>query len=89
MAASDESCEKLTLYDMPVSNNGWLLRYSEGLLYVACPNALIGLIFFNRARVRMVIYYKGIEDHVRIVAPGTLGGLKSAEYLALNPQGGV
>lgn len=40
----------------------------------------------NGGRVRMVIYYKGLEDSVKIVAPSELGGLKSPEYTALNPQ---
>jgi glutathione S-transferase len=35
----------------------------------------------------MVIYYKGIEDEVEIKSPVTLGGLKSPEYLILNPHG--
>ena len=34
----------------------------------------------------MIIYYKGI-DEVAIQSPGELGGLRSPEFLALNPQG--
>jgi len=35
-----------------------------------------------------VLYFKGIEDQVKIESPmKTLGGLRSEEYLALNPQG--
>ena len=38
------------------------------------------------ARVRMVLYKRGLEDKVKIVSPMELGGLRSAEYMALNPQ---
>ena len=41
----------------------------------------------NGARARMLLYYKGVEDQVEIVSPATFkGGLRSDEYLALNPQ---
>eukprot|EP00468_Gymnochlora_sp_CCMP2014_P008563 CAMPEP_0167747882 /NCGR_PEP_ID=MMETSP0110_2-20121227/4530_1 /TAXON_ID=629695 /ORGANISM="Gymnochlora sp., Strain CCMP2014" /LENGTH=276 /DNA_ID=CAMNT_0007632837 /DNA_START=68 /DNA_END=898 /DNA_ORIENTATION=+ len=39
------------------------------------------------ARVRMMIYAKGIEDQVKFESPKALGGLKSEEYLKLNPMG--
>lgn len=39
------------------------------------------------ARVRYVIRRKGLEGEVDIVSPQTLGGLKSPEYLRINPQG--
>lgn len=40
------------------------------------------------ARVRLVIYKKQLEDRVSILPPAELGGgLRSAEYLAKNPQG--
>jgi len=42
----------------------------------------------NGARCRIILYKKGIpESEVKIVSPMELGGLKSAEFLALNPQG--
>eukprot|EP00242_Pyramimonas_sp_CCMP2087_P014111 CAMPEP_0198211934 /NCGR_PEP_ID=MMETSP1445-20131203/25428_1 /TAXON_ID=36898 /ORGANISM="Pyramimonas sp., Strain CCMP2087" /LENGTH=312 /DNA_ID=CAMNT_0043886295 /DNA_START=55 /DNA_END=990 /DNA_ORIENTATION=+ len=41
----------------------------------------------NGARVRLVIYWKGLENNVTITSPAVIGGLKSDEYLALNPQG--
>merc|ERR1712137_711546 len=41
----------------------------------------------NGARVRMLIYLKGLQDEIDIVSPSELGGLKSSEYCALNPQG--
>jgi glutathione S-transferase len=41
----------------------------------------------NGARCRIIIYKKGIEDQVGIKSPMDLGGLKSPEYLKLNPQG--
>ena len=41
----------------------------------------------NGARCRVIIYKKLIEDQVTITSPMDIGGLKSPEYLALNPQG--
>lgn len=42
----------------------------------------------NGARVRIILYKKQIpETEVSIVSPMILGGLKTPEYLALNPQG--
>jgi glutathione S-transferase len=42
----------------------------------------------NGARVRMVMYYKQLEALVDVVSPvDAYGGLKTPEYLALNPQG--
>jgi hypothetical protein len=39
------------------------------------------------AHPRLVMYWKGLEDKVLIRPPADLGGLKSPEYLAINPQG--
>ncbi len=39
------------------------------------------------ARPRLVVAWKGLEASVSVVAPSELGGLKSPQYLALNPQG--
>ena len=41
----------------------------------------------NGARSRIIIYKKKISSEVDIVSPMELGGLKSPEYLKLNPQG--
>lgn len=42
----------------------------------------------NGARARMILYYKSIgPDEVAVVSPAVVGGLRAAEYLALNPQG--
>jgi diadenosine tetraphosphate (Ap4A) HIT family hydrolase/glutathione S-transferase len=42
----------------------------------------------NGARCRVILYKKEIpESEVIITSPATLGGLKSEEYLAINPQG--
>ena len=38
------------------------------------------------ARVRLLLYKKGLESEVTIAKPGDLGGLVSEEYKALNPQ---
>ena len=34
----------------------------------------------------MLIYLKGLEDEIEVMSPAELGGLKSSEYCALNPQ---
>lgn len=42
----------------------------------------------NGARCRLILYKKALpETEVKIVAPSELGGLKSEEYLKVNPQG--
>lgn len=41
----------------------------------------------NGARVRLLLYWKGIEAKVKIENPAAIGGLKSEQYLSLNPQG--
>eukprot|EP00814_Leptocylindrus_danicus_P017080 CAMPEP_0116015292 /NCGR_PEP_ID=MMETSP0321-20121206/6755_1 /TAXON_ID=163516 /ORGANISM="Leptocylindrus danicus var. danicus, Strain B650" /LENGTH=355 /DNA_ID=CAMNT_0003485045 /DNA_START=71 /DNA_END=1138 /DNA_ORIENTATION=+ len=42
----------------------------------------------NGARCRLILYKKQMpSDEVQIISPMDLGGLKSAEYLSLNPQG--
>ncbi|GIL70070.1 hypothetical protein Vretimale_3346 [Volvox reticuliferus] len=41
----------------------------------------------NGARNRYIIRKKGLEGEIDIVSPQTIGGLKSPQYLALNPQG--
>lgn len=42
----------------------------------------------NGARCRLILYKKKISvDEVAIVSPMELGGLRSPEYLGLNPQG--
>ena len=39
------------------------------------------------ARVRLLVYKRGLEELVHIKSPRELGGLNSPDYLALNPQG--
>ena len=39
------------------------------------------------ARVRFLLYKCGLESEVDIISPMKIGGLRSEEYLALNPQG--
>lgn len=42
----------------------------------------------NGARVRCILYWQRVpESEVAVVSPASLGGLKSEEYLAVNPQG--
>ena len=55
----------------------------------AAPYTLYDLpVSNNGARVRMLLYYKDVKpDQVAIVSPMELGGLRSEDYLAVNPQG--
>jgi len=39
------------------------------------------------ARIRMIIRSKGIQEYIDIKQPADVGGLKSVDYLKLNPQG--
>ena len=41
----------------------------------------------NGARNRLIVYWKGVEDQFTIANPSEVGGIKSEEYLAMNPQG--
>ncbi|KAL3911037.1 MAG: hypothetical protein SGILL_007444 [Bacillariaceae sp.] len=44
----------------------------------------------NGGRARIIVYKKGIpESECAVVSPAALGGFKSEEYLAINPQGKV
>eukprot|EP00428_Durinskia_dybowskii_P012471 CAMPEP_0170213180 /NCGR_PEP_ID=MMETSP0116_2-20130129/6211_1 /TAXON_ID=400756 /ORGANISM="Durinskia baltica, Strain CSIRO CS-38" /LENGTH=386 /DNA_ID=CAMNT_0010463725 /DNA_START=31 /DNA_END=1191 /DNA_ORIENTATION=+ len=44
----------------------------------------------NGARCRIIAYKKGIpESELTIMSPADMGGTKSADYLAINPQGKV
>ena len=39
------------------------------------------------SRPRLVIAWKGLQEHVRVAPPSELGGLRGAAYVKLNPQG--
>ncbi|KAI8466013.1 MAG: glutathione S-transferase [Monoraphidium minutum] len=54
---------------------------------VAKPTLFDVPVSNNGARVRHVIYSKGLEAEFDIVAPGTVGGLASDTFKAMNPQG--
>lgn len=41
----------------------------------------------NGARIRWILYKKGLENDFDIVPPSELGGVKSPAYLEMNPQG--
>eukprot|EP00977_Amphora_coffeiformis_P005962 scaffold1270_cov252-Amphora_coffeaeformis.AAC.4 len=41
----------------------------------------------NGARCRILIYKKQLQDHIDVVPPMELGGLRSDDYLQVNPQG--
>ena len=41
----------------------------------------------NGARNRLIVYWKDLEDQFIITNPSEVGGIKSEEYLAMNPQG--
>ena len=55
----------------------------------AAPYTLYDLpVSNNGARVRMLLYYKDVKpDQVEVVSPMELGGLRSEDYLKVNPQG--
>lgn len=58
------------------------------LLATAAAAVLYDMPVSNHgARVRLLLYKKSLEQAVPIVSPMDLGGLGSAEYKALNPQG--
>ena len=41
----------------------------------------------NPARIRMLVYHKGLEDEVVMKTPADFGGMNSEAYRAVNPQG--
>ena len=43
----------------------------------------------NPSRVRMLIYYKGLESHIDMKTPADYGGMASADFRAINPMGKV
>jgi len=43
----------------------------------------------NPARVRMLIYHKGLENEIDLKTPADYGGLQSEQYRNLNPQGKI
>ena len=43
----------------------------------------------NPARIRLLIYLKGLEDQIDISTPADYGGMSSDAYRALNPQGKI
>jgi glutathione S-transferase len=51
------------------------------------PTLLDVHISNNGARCRYVIYRKKLEDIIDIQSPKVLGGLKSEQFMACNPQG--
>lgn len=68
-----------------------MLRTAVLLNMAGVSSALRGTLYDmpvsnNGARCRYILYKKGV-DAVDVVSPAELGGLKSDEYLALNPQG--
>eukprot|EP00873_Tetraselmis_striata_P034879 jgi/Tetstr1/455143/TSEL_041994.t1 len=50
------------------------------------PTLLDKPVSNHGARVRMLIYLKELEGEIDIVSPDVVGGMKSPEYCALNPQ---
>ena len=41
----------------------------------------------NPARVRFLVYFKGLEESISMASPADYGGLASPEYRAINPMG--
>ena len=86
--SSDPVCSSLTpsshsSADISSSHSPFLL-----LLHIVATTTLYDVPVSNHgARVRLLLYKRGLEDAVKIVSPQEIGGLRSSEYLALNPQG--
>jgi hypothetical protein len=55
-------------------------------LPVSKPTLIDVPVSNHGARVRHIIYQKGLEGEFDIVSPMELGGLGSEQYIALNPQ---
>mmetsp|Transcript_44535 Transcript_44535/g.128740 ORF Transcript_44535/g.128740 Transcript_44535/m.128740 type:complete len:388 (+) Transcript_44535:108-1271(+) len=75
---------------------GTILEASQGLSSNPGPTAMANRVLFdvpvsnNGARCRIIAYKKGIpENELAIMSPMDIGGFKSDEYLAVNPQGKV
>jgi len=66
-----------------------MMNDSEALKSMGSRHTLYDLDFSNNgARVRLILYKKKInKKEVDVVSPMEIGGWKSPEYLALNPQG--
>ncbi|KAF8069416.1 GST3 [Scenedesmus sp. PABB004] len=63
-------------------------RAAAGAAFSVDKPTLIDVPVSNHgARVRHIIYAKGLEGEIDIASPAALGGLGSAEYQAANPQG--
>ena len=60
---------------------------SLGLSAIAASTLYDLPVSNHGARVRLLLYKRGLEDAVQIKSPMDIGGLRSDEYLALNPQG--
>jgi len=55
---------------------------------LSLPTTLYDLPVSNHgARVRLLLYKRGLESAVRVASPMELGGLRGEKYLSLNPQG--
>ncbi|KAK9805824.1 hypothetical protein WJX73_004301 [Symbiochloris irregularis] len=60
----------------------------NGAAFVPKKPTLVDIpVSYNGAKCRYIIYSAGLEDKIDTISPADLGGLKSPEYLALNPQG--
>ena len=84
------------MWDPPSTQNARSLEegWDLDVMILAVPLLAVGLstlydlpVSNHGARVRMLVYKKGLEDKVRILSPMELGGLRSSEFMAFNPQG--
>ncbi|GMH69207.1 hypothetical protein TrRE_jg12129 [Triparma retinervis] len=57
------------------------------MVLLALSKACAETVSNHGARARYVIKSKGLQKEYNFLSPGTLGGLKSDDYLRLNPQG--
>ena len=78
---------KPTLFDIPLSNHGARVSSHHALRSEALLRDTPVRPHTSRAQNRYVIYKKGLESEIDITSPKELGGLRSEQYLALNPEG--
>ena len=74
---------------LAASSQALSLRARKPVTMSAAPYTLYDMpVSNNGARVRMILYYKDVPaSDVAIVSPMELGGLRSDDFLAVNPQG--
>lgn len=89
MAAHCQSHSDLKLADGEGEKQTMATQFQHGLCRHTRNRQLQTTCLFCAHLHRFVIYEKGIEGDVDILSPMEVGGLKSPEYLQMNPHGKV